>query len=249
MRINEIVHYVINFIFPKHCIVCDELLPFGSTIYEEHICEKCTQFVEFIKEPTCIKCGAMINDDNETYCQRCKIDNHKNFEYGFGLVRYNDYIKKSLHRIKYSGRKEYIEFYGKSIAKVYKNRFEKINADCLVPVPIHKNRLIKRNYNQAKVLADSIHKELNKNNISIPVNDNIVFRIKNTKALNKLDNIDRAKELDSAFFAPHIDNIEKVILVDDILTTSATIDKIAEVLKKSGVKKVYFVCIAIVDNL
>ena len=244
-----IFNSVKKFIFPNRCIICDELLPFGFDLENEFICDHCKKKLEFIKEPTCKKCGAMINLSNEMYCARCENMMWDNFEYGFGLLRYNDFVKESIHRIKYSGRKEYIDFYGKCIAKVFKMKFKEINPDYLVPVPIHSKRLKERNYNQSMILAESISKELIKYNIHIDVNNDLVFRTKNTKVLNKLDSTDRANELNDAFVANNLTGIDKVILVDDIYTTGSTINKISEVLKSSGVKKVYFVAIAIVDNL
>ena len=240
---------IIKFIFPSHCVICDKLLPYGGNLENLFLCNDCKDKLEFIKDPICKKCGAMINDNDTMYCERCKNNMHKNFEFGFGLLRYNDFVKESLHRIKYKGRKEYIDFYGKCIAKKYKNVITKLNPDYLVPIPIHRSRLVERNYNQATVLAHSISNELSKYGINIAVNENIVHRMKNTRVLNKLDNDDRALELKNAFLSNDLSNIESVILVDDIYTTGSTIDSIAKTLKNAGVKNVYFVVIAIVDNL
>ena len=244
-----IFDYIKKFIFPNRCVMCDELLTFGFNLENEYLCEKCKKKLEFIKEPTCKKCGAMINDTHEMYCARCEDKMWESFEYGFGLLRYNDFVKESIHRIKYEGRKEYIDFYGKCIAKIYNKIFKDINPDYLVPVPIHSNRLKERNYNQSLILAKSISKELAKYNIHIDVNNNLVFRTKDTRVLNKLDSLDRSLELKNAFVASDLTGVDKIVIVDDIYTTGSTINKISEVLKQAGVKKVYFVVISIVDNL
>ena len=238
-----------KFIFPNRCIVCDELLPFGFNLENEFLCDSCRSKLEFIKEPTCKKCGAMINNKDEIYCARCENKMHNGFEYGFGLLRYNDFVKESIHRIKYLGRKEYIDFYGRCIASAYKKKFKEINPEYLIPVPIHDIRLRERNYNQAEILANSISKELSRYNIDIPVKNDLVFRTKNTRVLNKLDNEDRGKELKDAFSISDIGYLDKVIIVDDIYTTGSTINTVAETLKNAGVNQVYFVCITIVDNL
>ena len=238
-----------KFIFPSRCVLCDKILPFGNKLENLFLCDDCKNNFEFIKEPTCKKCGAMINDKEKLYCVRCEHKLHNNFEFGFGLLRYNDFTKESLHRIKYSGRKEYIDFYGKCIARTYKDKINDINPDYLVPVPIHHRRLIQRNYNQAAILANSISNELKKNGIYIEVNENLIYRVKNTKVLNKLDNTDRGSELKEAFKCPDLSDINSVLIVDDIYTTGSTIDSMAKILKNAGVKKVYFVAIAIVDNL
>ena len=238
-----------KFIFPSRCVLCDKVLPFGHNLNNEFLCDECKDKFEFIKEPTCKKCGAMIRDEEETYCIRCEGNMHENFEYGFGLLRYNDFVKESLHKIKYNGRKEYIDFYGKMIARSFKEKFLEIDGEYLVPVPIHHKRLVERNYNQAAVLAHSISKELMRYGIDLPVNEDIIFRTKNTKVLNKLDSADRGKELSNAFYANDLTGIEKVIIVDDIYTTGSTIDTIAKTLKDKGVREVYFVAITVVDNL
>ena len=244
-----ILNSIKKFIFPSRCIVCDEVLPYGFDLENEYLCEACRKKIEFIKEPTCKKCGAMINREDGAYCIRCEENMHKSFEYGFGLLRYNEFIKESLHRIKYSGRKEYLDFYGKCIAKVHKNKFKEIAPDCLVPVPIHANRLRERNYNQAEVLSEAISKELLNFGIDIPVNKELIYRKKDTKVLNKLDSVDRGSELQGAFYIEDASFLDKVIIVDDIYTTGATISSMAEALKKAGVREVYFVTVAIVDNL
>ena len=258
MKIIEIVHYVMNFIFPKHCVICDKVLPFGTGINNEYLCEDCYNKVDLIKEPMCKKCGAQIKSYDEDLCIRCKnkyVDKKDKsyFEYGFGLCRYNDLLKESLHRIKYESRKEYIEFYGKSIAKVYYQDLNKMNIDCFIPVPIHKERLRVRNYNQAEVLANSISKELLKFNIDIPVDNNIIKRTKNTKVLNKLDNSDRNNELKDAFIVDDKyivnNNIKNICIIDDIYTTGSTIETMSKLLKENNIEKIYFIVISVVDNL
>lgn len=238
-----------KFIFPSRCAICDAVLPFGNKLENEFLCNECRSKIEFIKEPTCKKCGAMIYDSDEAYCTRCQAKKFDSFEYGFGLCRYNDAVKESLHKIKYSGRKEYIAFYGKLIAKAYHDKFMRIGAEYLVPVPVHRQRNRERGYNQASVLAYVISDELKKYNIDIPVNENLIFRTKNTKVLNKLDPSERGKELSGAFKTTDCTGIEKVIIVDDIATSLSTLDSISKILKSAGVMKVYYTVIAVVDNL
>ena len=238
-----------KFVFPSRCIVCDTVLPFGDKLENEHLCNKCKNKLEFIKNPICKKCGALISNEDDIYCMRCKKKFYKDFEYGFGLLRYNDSVKQSLHRIKYNGRKEYLYFYGKLIAKAFYKKFIDIMPDCFIPVPIHKTRAKTRNFNQSIVLADVISKELKLMGIDIPVNTNIIFREKNTQVLNILDNDDRNFELKNAFTINEIGDIDKAIIIDDIYTTGSTIAEIAKCLKKAGINHIYFTVISIVDNL
>ena len=251
---NYIINKILDFIFPKRCIICDDVLPFGSGLTNEFICENCKDKIEFIKEPTCKKCGAAIDDFEELLCVRCKKNYEKHessYEYGFGLCRYNEYVKESMHHIKYSNRKEYLEFYGRLIARVYKDRFLEMGVDCFLPVPIHKKRFKERNYNQAEVLAKYISDELKKNNVNIAVRNDLMYRYKNTKVLNKLMESERKNELKNSFIVNEekLCDIKSICIVDDIYTTGSTIETISNLLKKSGISKIYFVCICIVDNL
>lgn len=238
-----------KFIFPNRCIICDEVLPYGEKLSDRFLCDNCRGQLEYIKEPTCKKCGAMISDNEDKYCMRCNEDFHKNYEFGFGLLRYNDYVRTSLHKIKYERRKEYLYFYGKMIAKMFHNKFRKISADCLIPVPIHKSRLRERNFNQSSILANVISESLSEYDIDLPVNENIIFRDKKTEVLNKYSKEERVSILNDAFTVNSTPYIEKAIIVDDIYTTGSTIDNIAKKLKTAGIEKIYFVAISIVDNL
>ena len=253
INLEKIKNKILDFVFPRHCVICDAVLPFGNGLESKHLCSDCKKHFKeiflFINEPTCKKCGAMINDEEELYCDRCKNKLYESFNYGFGLLRYNDFIKESLHRIKYNGRKEYLEFYGKYIAKAFYEKIKSINPDCFVPVPIHKNRLRERNYNQAAVLSYAISDELKKYNINIPVNEKIIFRRKNTVPLNKLSEDERSKQIKNAFITNEDKNIKSVIIVDDIYTSGNTINEMAISLKNIGVEKIYFITIVVVDNI
>lgn len=251
-RIDNLVHYVTNFLFPRRCVICDEVLPFGIGLNHEHICDKCRDKIEFIDDLSCKKCGAKIRDKDEYYCERCKKYEEGEtsyYEYGFSLCRYNDYVKESLHRIKYGGRKEYIEIYALLLVARYKDKIKDLGVDCFVPVPIHKDRLRERNYNQAAVLAKHISDALLDEGINIPVDETIIIRQKKTEALNKLSEDKRKEVLKNAFLVNNDKNIKSVCIVDDILTTGNTIESISKILKENGVERIYFITIASVDNL
>ena len=246
-----IIENIKKFIFPNRCIICDEVLPFGHSSENDFICNECKNKIEFISEPTCKKCGAKINETTKSLCERCErtYESHKSYyDYGFGLCRYNQYVKDSLHNIKYNNRSEYLKFYSKCIAKLYHDKINQMNIECFIPVPIHKNRLILRSYNQSNLLAKYISNDLIKYNINIPVDDNIITRQKNTKVLNKLDDNNRKIELKNAFFVNE-NNYKSVCIVDDIYTTGTTIEAISKVLRQSGINNIYFIAIAVVDNL
>ena len=113
---------------------------------------------------------------------------------------------------------------------------ENIKFDYILFVPLHKNRLRERGFNQAEKIANNLSSL-----IDIPVID-IIGRRHNTEKLYKLGKDDRIKELKNAFIIK--DNMidlknKNILLIDDIFTTGSTVNEISKVLKISGVNKVF----------
>ena len=113
--------------------------------------------------------------------------------------------------------------------------------EAVVPVPLHSSRRRKRGFNQAELLARELGRRM-----QIPVYARAVFRIRNTRPQKQLDGRERQENLKGAFAVSKRWNCPKsVLLVDDIYTTGSTIHRIAGLLKKAGVQKVYFMTISI----
>ena len=112
------------------------------------------------------------------------------------------------------------------------------NADIIVPVPLFWWKNLRRGYNQAALLSEIISQECD-----IKIND-IMRRIKNTKSQTKLDEQARRKNVLNAFALKSNGIKDKIVLlVDDVMTTGATINECARVLKNAGAKEVYS-CVA-----
>lgn len=115
----------------------------------------------------------------------------------------------------------------------------------IIPVPLHRSRQRKRGYNQAQILAEEIGKKL-----EIPVKKDVVKRIQKTRPQKELGSRERIQNLKGAFGVSRSWIPKKCVLViDDIYTTGNTIHRVAEVLKKAGVQKVYFLTISIGQGL
>ena len=115
----------------------------------------------------------------------------------------------------------------------------------IIPVPLHRSRQRKSGYNQAQILAEEIGKKL-----EIPVKKDVVKRIQKTRPQKELGSRERIQNLKGAFGVSRSWIPKKCVLViDDIYTTGNTIHRVAEVLKKAGVQKVYFLTISIGQGL
>lgn len=113
---------------------------------------------------------------------------------------------------------------------------ENINFDYILYVPLHKKRERKRGFNQSKIIANQLGKEL-----GIEVLD-ILERSKNTRRLFELDEKERKKELKNVFkISKDIENYrnKNVLLIDDIFTTGSTVNEISKLLKLNGINEVY----------
>ena len=139
------------------------------------------------------------------------------------------------------GRQKYEDYYADQVDKKKKKMLQNLHPDALIPVPMHVEKENKRGYNQAQVLALAIGKRL-----GIPVETNLICRIRNTVPMKKLDEVQRRNNLKRAFKIARNDvKLLTIIVIDDIYTTGSTADEIACEFRKHGVEKVYFLSLAI----
>lgn len=234
---DRIFKELTDLVYPRRCPLCDGVL--GPDEQKKLICSECENKPVYIHSPYCFKCGKQLSDPNEEYCADCRKRNHS-FVRGVALYDYSS-IRVSMYRFKYSGRAEYAEFYGREIADAFGDLFGKWGIEAVVPVPMYSGKERMRGYNQAEKLAESIGRES-----GIPVFPGLVRRVRNTKPMKLLGVGERAANLKNAFnIASNDVKFSKVLLVDDIFTTGATIDAVADVLMDAGVSYVYFVALSI----
>lgn len=196
--------------------------------------------ISIITPPYCMKCSKPLEDDIRELCRDCQRKEHV-FTRGVAAFSYSKAMKKSMYGFKYNNRREYGKYYSEVLWEKYSNTILSWGADALIPVPLHRTRLRKRGYNQAQVLARFLEKES-----GIMVDDTTLVRIKNTKPQKELSDKERNSNIESAFQIRSNDlKYKKVILVDDIYTTGATINECAKVLVGGGVEKVYFIAACI----
>lgn len=223
-------------IFPRRCPVCDEVLEFNG----ELICKECKPKLKYILEPRCKKCEKQLITQEQEYCYDCKNKKHF-YKEGIAGFSHVGVIKKSIYDIKYSNKREYVNFYVKEMSKLYKRYILDWNCDGIIPVPLHFRKKIKRGYNQAEIIAKAFSREL-----GIKMYGNLLKRQKYTKPQKELNDIQRKKNLEKAFkITKNIVELKKAILVDDIYTTGNTIDACAKELLNSGVDEVYYLSISI----
>lgn len=214
--------------------MCDNVLPWG----EKEICEECNKKIQYSVGSSCFKCGKPVKEEEE-YCYDCRKREHY-FKQGAALFPY-EYIRLSLYRFKYGGRREYASFYGRQMAYKMEEKRRQWKPEALLPVPLHKRKQKKRGYNQAELIARELSRYWN-----IPVITNLVVRCKNTRPMKEIVGTDRQNNLKKAFKLGTNDvKLNTIIIIDDIYTTGSTIDAVSKVCLEAGIANVYFMTVSI----
>ncbi len=180
--------------------------------------------------------------EDNIICPLC-LSNHA-YKKGYSLWNYdNQYIKHLIYMIKFQNRPEVVK-----ILFQFKDHIKSLdifnNADYLIFVPMHRDDIRKRGYNQAVIIAKTLSKIT-----GIRIRYDMLFKIEHTKAQVDLNMNQRIKNLTGAFRAHKIENVKKVVIVDDVFTTGSTINECAKVLNRQGIESNFFTLAATPSNL
>lgn len=208
---------VLNFIFPPVCGIC-------LKISKKYICEECMELVKF----------KSLN----------KIDtyNDKNFKKHLYIFKYEGIIRQRILEYKFK-EKSYLHRSFLEMILNSKTNIEFINKyDVLIPVPIHKDRIKIRGYNQSELIAKDLVYEIK----NIKLDNKVLIKTKNIVAQSSLNKKQRKNNIKNVYQVKNIENIvnKKVLLLDDIYTTGSTVNECAKILKEAGCKEVGVITIA-----
>lgn len=254
---------VYDIVFPPRCILCDELMEQG----QGQLHPACKSKLFPVSGAVCLHCGRPVIGESYEFCydcarkeRACQLSGKDTFFQGKSLFLYQGEIKQTMYRFKYSNKREYASYFAKRAVEGYGEWLEKIDVDVVIPVPMYKRKERKRGYNQAAEFARALieameadrsarQKKRNERekNGKIPVYDSkAVLRIKNTRPMKELNDVERKNNLRNAFqVTENIVKYKKVLLVDDIYTTGSTADAVSHELLAAGVDEVYFLSICI----
>ncbi|MBR4027939.1 MAG: ComF family protein [Lachnospiraceae bacterium] len=224
----------------------------------------CDTKLHYVISPVCMHCGRPIENDVWEYCYDCQRKRSKigrqnrkavfqniqpskggtwgnSFDQGKAIFLYKGALKKTLYRFKYSNKREYAQFFATEAQRIYGDWIASKEIDCIMPVPMYLKKMNLRGYNQAESFAKALSKLT-----QIPMEKNLVQRIKDTAPQKMLNDIERKNNLKNAFQkTKSIVQYRHILVVDDIYTTGSTADAVAEELKNAGAEEVYFLSIGI----
>lgn len=229
-------NWVLDFLYPRRCPICGEIQNYGDV----QICKSCMSGLKRVEPPFCMRCGKTVWSDEQEYCEDCKRF-PKYYEKGYPVFIYQEPLKKALYDFKYHNQREYALFFAKCMYYRFHEEWEKLSFDGIVPVPLHKNKLRRRGYNQAALLAKQLSKQL-----AVPFYTDYLVRKEDTGPQKELNDRQRMKNLKKAFkIGKNKIKLKRILLVDDIYTSGATIASCTEVLQSAGVEQVWYASVAI----
>ena len=210
---------------PPTCVSC------GAMADANHkLCHKCWADIHFISQPHCEICGIPMEFEieEEKICEKCLKDRPE-YNKARAVCAYGDVVIKMVTNFKYYDRHHIAPSMADMMLKSCHELIKR--ADIMVPIPLHKSRLISRKYNQATILARRISAKS-----GVPMDINILRRVKQTRQQTRLSRSQRFDNMEGAFEV--IANVEgkTILLIDDVLTTGATANSAAFKLKQAGAK-------------
>ena len=210
----------------SNCLLCDEELTNQQSLMKKEnltMCDNCKNKFDPVSEASCKTC---CKKSSETSCEDCKewerkgkSVNHK------ALYYYNEEMKEYFQKYKFQGDQLLACLFAEEI----KVALKKYKGYTIVPIPLSDERNEKRGFNQVTAILD---------NAGIPY-QNLLIK-KNTKAQSQKNKKERLKT-EQAFRRKEFENKdwpEKIMIVDDIYTTGATIERAKEILNVNGVKEI-----------
>jgi ComF family protein len=229
----RILESIIDWILPRKCISC------GMEVAKEHVlCPACLKDAVFVDFPYCMCCGKLIHSlySDELACSVCQ-NTDRYFDLCRSLFLYNKVSKRIVMRIKRDADESVAKACVELLCEKYSGAFG--SADVIVPVPLHVTRLLKRGFNQTDIIAKHISKIT-----GVAVNSNILRRKKRTESQHGKNIEERMENVSCAFeVISEISGI-RILIVDDVITTGATLSECARILKEHGASCVYCATIA-----
>lgn len=220
--------WILDWLFPKNCVGCQK--------EGEWLCASCLASLPPPRPIGCADCGTVT--PNGEYCRE-----HGQNHILTGLVVVQPFhagtLREAIHNLKYNGVRELAVPLGQLIKRRLAS-YPHLSSCLAVPIPLHRSRELKRGFNQAGLLADQLG--------GFQRHDRVLQRHKTVATQASLSHEARRRSLEGVFY---LNPREKqtiqgrdILLIDDVATTTTTLDKAAEALIEGGAKSVWGIVVA-----
>lgn len=222
---------IASFFFPVTCAACGADLPHDDRF---RVCASCRSSLRALDGLVCVTCGVPL-DSGGAHCHACRSGARYRFECLRSAVRYEGVARKLIHAFKYGNRDYLSRALGAELATCIRRHEKLLAADSIVPVPMHWTKQWLRGYNQAELLARHAAVEL-----GMPVHTDVLQRRRRGKVQAALDRESRKQNVRNLIVVrePGLVRGKRILLVDDVATTGATLDACASALRAAGARAV-----------
>jgi len=221
---------IVDAFFPAFCVNCQS----DKNLYRHFLCLKCQQEIKLIKTQVCPRCGRISPAGQ--FCPGCRQEKL------FGVIvgaKFKPPVSELIHWCKYNKMQGIADFLAELLTPVILK--ENLVGDLIiVPVPVNLKKYLERGFNQADLLADGLSRRLKIKRIRV------LKKIKETESQMKLGRRQRLENLTGSFACRNTTDIKgkTILLVDDVMTTGATLLEGAKVLRIAGARRIYGVVVA-----
>ena len=207
---------ILGLFYPDVCLCCKNNL----ITNELSICLECRNDL-----PTTNFCNEYHNFVEKTFFGRIPIDHATSLFY----FSKNGKVQQLIHQLKYNNQQQVGVILGHWLGESIKDSSRFNSLDCIIPVPLHFKKQQKRGYNQLTKFGETLSLEL-----GIPFYENILIKKSATKTQSKKNRIDRWRTIEDAFSMHNYSDLSNkhILLIDDIITTGATLEACYLALKK-----------------
>lgn len=225
--VRRMKNALLDLLFPPRCVGCQRV---GSWL-----CPRCLQEIELIKPPICPRCGQPKGRAGLCSLCRCtppQIDAIRAVAYFQGTLR------QAIHRFKYQNQQNLAIPLGQLLSGYLQEH--NLPVEVIVPVPLHPTRVQERGYNQAALLARQLGQQT-----GLPVVENSLLRVKKTLPQVDLNAQERKENMQGAFRCADDRLVgRRVLLIDDVCTTGATLEASSVALREHKAHSVWALVLA-----
>jgi ComF family protein len=223
---------LLDAVLPPRCLAC------GAIVESQgRLCAGCWRSLTFLGPPQCRLCGYPLPHavPDAPLCGACAVEPPA-FDRARAALRYDEGARSLILAFKHADRTDSAPAFGRWLARAGAELLA--GADLIAPVPLHRWRLLKRGYNQAAILARALAREA-----GVALVPDLLQRRRATPSQQGLSGQARLANVTPAAFRPHpwhkarLDG-RRVVLVDDVMTTGATVGACARVLRRAGAVEV-----------
>ncbi|WP_439880837.1 ComF family protein [Pontibacter sp. MBLB2868] len=222
---------LISLLFPESCYACDGAMARG----EKYICTNCS--IKLPYTDSHVHGATELNPFQRRFWGKVPV----RFAFSYLHFMPKGRVQRLLHKLKYKGAQELGEHLGQRYGSLLFDHHYAAHFDLIVPVPLHKDKLRRRGYNQSECFARGLS-----GSMALPLQAHAIRRTIDTGTQTRKNRLDRWQNVEEVFQVSQGQMLhgKRILLVDDVMTTGATLEACAVALLAAGAQEVSVVAIA-----